>query len=112
MRDFPGSPLVKTLCFQAEGVSSIPGQGNKIPHAVCHGQKIKIMNINKHSKCQKCNQERHIEYGMQRIGINKGHLTQLTGEARKDQDSFPKRRDTPVRLDAEAVGWYKGKREC
>ena len=49
---------------------------------------------------------------MQRIGINEGHLTQLTGEARKDQESFPKRPDTPVRLDTEVVGWYKGKREC
>ena len=32
-RDFPGSPVVKTLPFNAEGVGLIPGQGAKIPHA-------------------------------------------------------------------------------
>lgn len=44
--------------------------------------------------------------------MNKGHLTQLTEEGRKDQDSFPKRREIPIRLDGEAVGWCKGKRTC
>ena len=31
--DLPGGPLVKTPCFQAEGMGSVPG-GNYIPHAV------------------------------------------------------------------------------
>ena len=31
--DFPGSPVVKTLPFNAGGVGSIPGQGAKILHA-------------------------------------------------------------------------------
>ena len=32
-RDFPGSPVVKTLPSNAWGVGSIPGWGAKIPHA-------------------------------------------------------------------------------
>ena len=32
-RDFPGGPVVETLPSRAQGVSSIPGQGTKIPHA-------------------------------------------------------------------------------
>jgi len=31
--DFPGGPMVKTLPFNAEGVSLIPGWGAKTPHA-------------------------------------------------------------------------------
>ena len=31
--DFPGSPVVKTLCFQCRGLSSIPSQGTRIPCA-------------------------------------------------------------------------------
>ena len=30
--DFPGGPVVKTLPFNAEGVSLIPGWGAKTPH--------------------------------------------------------------------------------
>ena len=26
--ELPGSPMVRTLCFQCKGTSSIPGQGN------------------------------------------------------------------------------------
>ena len=37
-REFPGSPLVKTLDFQAGGMGSIPGWGTKIPHAVQNGK--------------------------------------------------------------------------
>ena len=33
-RDFPGSPVVKTLPSNAEGAGSIPGRGAKIPHAL------------------------------------------------------------------------------
>ena len=36
-RDFPSSPVVKTLLSNAGGAGSIPGQGTKIPHAVRHG---------------------------------------------------------------------------
>ena len=33
MRDFPGSPVVKTSPSNAEGTGSIPGRGANIPHA-------------------------------------------------------------------------------
>ena len=33
MWDFPGGPVVKNPPCNAEDVSSIPGQGTKIPHA-------------------------------------------------------------------------------
>ena len=45
MRDFPGSPVVKTSCFNSRGYSTsgdvglIPGQRTKIPHAVWQSQK-------------------------------------------------------------------------
>ena len=39
--NFPGGPVVKTLCFQYRGLGSIPGQGTKISHAVWYSQKIK-----------------------------------------------------------------------
>ena len=39
LRDFPGSPAVKTLPFNAAGVGSILRQGIKVP-AGC-GQKLK-----------------------------------------------------------------------
>ena len=32
-RDFPAGPVVKTLPSNTKGVSLIPGQGTKIPHA-------------------------------------------------------------------------------
>ena len=38
-KDFPGSPAVKTGCFHAEGMGSIPGLGIKIPYAVWRSQK-------------------------------------------------------------------------
>ena len=33
-REFPGSPVVRTQAFTAEGAGSIPGQGTKMPQAV------------------------------------------------------------------------------
>ena len=33
MRGFPGSPVVKACSFTAGDMSSISGQGTKIPHA-------------------------------------------------------------------------------
>ena len=39
--EFPGSALVKTLCFHCQVLGSIPGRGAKIPQAVRHRQKIK-----------------------------------------------------------------------
>ena len=39
--DFPGSPVVKTPCFDCRGMGSIPGQGTKILRAARHGQKKK-----------------------------------------------------------------------
>ena len=50
-RDFPGSPVVKTLCFQCRGTGSIPGLGTKIPHAMLSGQKKKIKRQKEHGKC-------------------------------------------------------------
>ena len=32
--DFPGSPVIKALAFNASGVDLIPGWGAKIPHAL------------------------------------------------------------------------------
>ena len=32
-RDFPGSPVVKTLSYNAGGTDSIPGWGAKISHS-------------------------------------------------------------------------------
>ena len=46
-RDFPSSPVVKTLPSNAEGASSIPGWGAKIPH--CLGPKIQTSNMVKNS---------------------------------------------------------------
>ena len=38
--------MVKTLPFNAEGTSLIPGQGTKTPHFMWHGQKfIRILII-------------------------------------------------------------------
>ena len=39
--DFPGNPVVRTLCFQCRVMALIPGQGTKIPHAMQCGQKTK-----------------------------------------------------------------------
>ena len=36
--EFPGGPVVRTLCFHCRGPSSIPGWGTKIPPP--HTQKI------------------------------------------------------------------------
>ena len=33
LRDFPGSPVVKTLLFNAGGLGSIPGREARISHA-------------------------------------------------------------------------------
>ena len=38
MGDFPGGPVVKTLCLQCRGTGLISGQGTKIPHAEKHSQ--------------------------------------------------------------------------
>ena len=34
--DFPGGPVVKTLCFYFKGVGSIPGWGTMILYAAWH----------------------------------------------------------------------------
>lgn len=39
VRDFPGGPVLKTLCFTAGSMGSIPGHGTKIPNAVQCSQK-------------------------------------------------------------------------
>ena len=40
-RDFPGSPVVKTLSFYCGGLSLIPGWGTKIPHVLWCSHKRK-----------------------------------------------------------------------
>ena len=40
--NFPGCPVVKTLCFPCRGLSSIPAWGTKIPRAMGASQKKKI----------------------------------------------------------------------
>lgn len=40
-RGFPDDPVVKALASSAVVWRSAPGWGNKIPHAVWHGQKLK-----------------------------------------------------------------------
>ena len=44
MRDFPGSPVVKTEGFHCRGTGINPGQGTGIPHAAWHSKKIKNNN--------------------------------------------------------------------
>ena len=41
--EFPGGPVVRTLCFHCRGTGSIPDLGTKIPHAAQYGQKITII---------------------------------------------------------------------
>ena len=41
MREFPGSPVVRTQCFHCQGPGSIPDRGTKILQAVQCGQKRK-----------------------------------------------------------------------
>ena len=48
--DFPGSPEVKTLPFNAGGAGSIPGQRAKMPHA---SQPKKKQNIKQKQYCNK-----------------------------------------------------------
>ena len=38
IRDFPGSPVVRTRRFHCRGPGSIPGQGTNIPQAKQSGQ--------------------------------------------------------------------------
>ena len=45
-RDFPGSPVIKTLPSNARGAGSIPGRATKIPHASWpKNQRMKQNNI-------------------------------------------------------------------
>ena len=39
MREFPGSPVVRTLYVNAKRLGSISDQGTKIPQDVQHGKK-------------------------------------------------------------------------
>ena len=46
--DFPGSPMVKTPCFQRRGYGLDSWSGTKILYAVWHGQKQNKIKILKH----------------------------------------------------------------
>ena len=52
-RDFPGSPVVRILPSNAEGESSIPGQGAKILYA----SQPKNQNIKQKQYCNKFNKD-------------------------------------------------------
>ena len=41
-RDFPGSPVVKTLYFHCRGRGSIPGQGTRSPMCVVQPEKVRV----------------------------------------------------------------------
>ena len=49
LQDFPDSPVVKTLPFDAADKGSIPGQGARIPHA----SKPKNQNTKQKQCCNK-----------------------------------------------------------
>ena len=53
LQDFPDSPVVKTLPFDAGDKGSIPGQGARIPHA----SKPKNQNIKQKQYCNKFDKE-------------------------------------------------------
>ena len=53
MRDFSGSPAVKTLSSHAADAGSIPGQGAKIPHTSWPKNK----NIKQKEYCNKFNKD-------------------------------------------------------
>lgn len=37
VEEFPGEPVLRTLCFTAKGLDKIPACGARIPQAVQHG---------------------------------------------------------------------------
>ena len=39
-REFPGSPVVRTLCFHYKELGSVPDWGTEIPHAAQSSQNI------------------------------------------------------------------------
>ena len=43
--EFPGYPVVRTWCFPARSLGSIPGQGTKISQAAQHGPKIRVEHV-------------------------------------------------------------------
>ena len=51
--DISGGPVVKTSSSNTGGVGSIPGQGDKIPHALWP----KSQNIKQKQYCNKCNKD-------------------------------------------------------
>ena len=53
IRDFPGSPVVKTSPSNAGGAGSIPGLGAKISHVL----RQKNQNINQKQYCTKINKD-------------------------------------------------------
>ena len=52
-KDFPGSPVVKNLPFNAKGAGLIPGQGTNIPHT----SRVKNQNIKREQYCNKFNKD-------------------------------------------------------
>ena len=53
MGDFPGGPVVKTSPSNAGGVGSIPGRGDKIPHAL----RPEKQNIKQKQYCNEFNKD-------------------------------------------------------
>ena len=45
LRDFPGGPVVQTLCFLCRSTGSTPGWETKLPQAGCNQQEKKDKKI-------------------------------------------------------------------
>ena len=80
MKDFSGSPAVKTLPFHAAGAGSIPGQGAKIPHTTWPINK----NIKQKEYCNKFNKD------FKMVHIKKN----LKKEKNESQNNHVERRQT------------------
>ena len=80
MKDFSGSPAVKTLPFHAAGAGSIPGQGAQIPHTTWPINK----NIKQKEYCNKFNKD------FKMVHIKKN----LKKEKNESQNNHVERRQT------------------
>ena len=82
MRDFSGSPAVKTLPSRAAGAGSIPSQGAKIPHTSWPKNK----NIKQKEYCNKFNKD-----------FKMVHIKKILKEEKnknESQNSYAERRQT------------------
>lgn len=77
-RDFPGSPLLRTPCFQYRGMGSVLSQGTMIPHVLWHSQKTKRKRkegkVKVERKQLRCCNAKHIHPWVTSSSVT-GHLT-------------------------------------